>query len=889
VTVPGSDKGMARRVILVPHTHWDREWYFTTRQSKVLLLESLAVVLDELEAGRLPVFVLDGQTSLLEDYLLNAPAERERIASLVRGGKLKIGPWYSQTDQCVVGGESILRNLLYGIRDCREFGGHMEIGYVPDSFGQSEQLPQMLAQFGLQRCVFWRGWWEGIHGATEFEWASRDGSSVTTAVIPTGYSGVKGMPADEGLQTLRFRHIRGHLETLRQRNTTSTTLLMAGTDQQPWDRRLPALITAENKSQDEYRYELGDIEQYFDVLDSEAKLEPVTAEMLMGKYSRIHRGIYSTRYDIKKANSDAETLITHVLEPLLCIGWSLGFPYPHDLLENAWKMLLKSHAHDSIGCCNSDEVNAAVKRRLTEALQICEQQLQLRMRQIAERIRPRQHGSPLVLFNPLPEARREPAVVELIVEEGDAPRLLITDGQGKKLPFQPLSSKAVHLSELVQDLGEALKPGQSGDPVYYRHRLLVDAGELPALGYTTLYVGEGGKAAPETCQATGRGEIENNQLRVTLADDCTITIRHKQGGWELSGLLEFVDGGDDGDNYDFSPPRDDWLISTRGLSPHVEVEQGTLRSSMKLAWDLEVPNDLESRAQHAKDGSLKVAAILQLDQRSDFVEVRIEVDNMVRDHRLQAVFHTGLDTDVSHADQPFGMITRPSNPLELAEWADGWTSKPLPLYPMQSLVAVSDGECGLAVITDGIREYESDPGQPGYVAITLFRSVGYMGKPNLLYRPGRLSGMPTATPDSQLQGQLQFRFALLPFNGEPGRVAKIARRFLSRVRAYHVSGHNKFSLNRGPADLPEHYSLMEFESGLPVSAVKKAEDSEALILRAFNPSLQSRDSGRLRLPAGSPLHGGRVLGANFAEQPGGSPIKEVKPQQAVTLLIDRSN
>ena len=57
----------ARRVILVPHTHWDREWYFTTRVSKVLLLESLSVVLDELESGRLPCFVLDGQTSLLED------------------------------------------------------------------------------------------------------------------------------------------------------------------------------------------------------------------------------------------------------------------------------------------------------------------------------------------------------------------------------------------------------------------------------------------------------------------------------------------------------------------------------------------------------------------------------------------------------------------------------------------------------------------------------------------------------------------------------------------------------------------------------------------------------------------------------------------------------
>ena len=118
----------ARRVILVPHTHWDREWYFTTRVSKVLLLESLSVVLDELESGRLPCFVLDGQTSLLEDYLQNAPHERERITCLVGAGLLKIGPWYSQTVMCVVGGESILRNLHYVFRDCKALGGHMEVG-----------------------------------------------------------------------------------------------------------------------------------------------------------------------------------------------------------------------------------------------------------------------------------------------------------------------------------------------------------------------------------------------------------------------------------------------------------------------------------------------------------------------------------------------------------------------------------------------------------------------------------------------------------------------------------------------------------------------------------------------------------------------------------------
>ena len=67
-------------------------------------------------------------------------------------------------------------------------------------------------------------------------------------------------------------------------------------------------------------------------------------------------------------------------------------------------------------------------------------------------------------------------------------------------------------------------------------------------------------------------------------------------GTELSGLLEFEDGGDDGDNYDFSPPRDDWKVSTSGLDPVVKVQRGPLRSTMELRWDLALPADLEERA-----------------------------------------------------------------------------------------------------------------------------------------------------------------------------------------------------------------------------------------------------------------------------------------------------
>lgn len=106
---------MADKVHVVPHFHWDREWYFTAEESKILLVNDMEEVLTMLETREdYPYFVLDGQTSVLEDYFSVSPENRERVRELVQRGKLIIGPWYTQTDEMVVGGESIVRNLLYG-------------------------------------------------------------------------------------------------------------------------------------------------------------------------------------------------------------------------------------------------------------------------------------------------------------------------------------------------------------------------------------------------------------------------------------------------------------------------------------------------------------------------------------------------------------------------------------------------------------------------------------------------------------------------------------------------------------------------------------------------------------------------------------------------------
>jgi mannosylglycerate hydrolase len=179
-----------------------------------------------------------------------------------------------------------------------------------------------------------------------------------------------------------------------------------------------------------------------------------------------------------------------------------------------------------------------------------------------------------------------------------------------------------------------------------------------------------------------------------------------------------------------------------------------------------------------------------------------------------------------------------------------------------------------------------DDEDTGTLALTLFRSVGAMGKPDLQYRPGRLSGMPMPTPDSQIPGRLEFRFAIRLFRGEVAPLASEARRFLAPAQAYHVNEFNKFSLNSGPRDLAARYSMMSMDSPMVVSAIKRAEDDDALVLRMFNPFDRAVELGQI---APGDLQIATLHHSDMNEHKG-MPIKSeetitAQPQQAVTLIL----
>ena len=145
-------------VAIVPHTHWDREWYSpfqTFRVRLVRLLDELLPLLEQdLSYAR---FLLDGQTAVLDDYLEVRPEAADALRRLAASQRLSIGPWMILMDEFMVSGETIVRDLQMGIHRATEFGGPMEVGYLPDMFGHVAQMPQILRAAGLEHAVVWRG------------------------------------------------------------------------------------------------------------------------------------------------------------------------------------------------------------------------------------------------------------------------------------------------------------------------------------------------------------------------------------------------------------------------------------------------------------------------------------------------------------------------------------------------------------------------------------------------------------------------------------------------------------------------------------------------------------------------------------------------------------
>lgn len=824
---------MAKQVHIVPHMHWDREWYFSAEESKILLINNMEEIMERLENDSdYPTYTLDGQTSVLEDYLTMMPQNKERLKKLVQDGRLIIGPWYTQTDEMVVGGESIVRNLLYGHKDCQEFGSCMNIGYLPDSFGQSGQMPMILNGFDIHRSMFWRGTSERMGtDKTEFYWQSDDGSRVLTQLLPLGYAIGKYLPTD--FDELKKRCDK-YMPVLDKGATTDHILIPNGHDQMPLQKNITDVVEQLHHIYPDKHFFLSSYDNLFKELEKKDNYDTLHGELLDGKYMRVHRSIFSSRSDIKTMNTMIENKLTNILEPLASLAYTLGFDYYHGVIESIWKEMMKNHAHDSMGCCCSDKVHQEIVNRFMIANEKIDRLIDFYKRKITDAMDCHISLDKLTVFNLLTYQRKE------VIEAQITTRMKsfkLVDKDKQIIPFEIVHQEIIDPGIIDRQI---VHYGNYDPFVRYTIHF---KDSIPAMGYKTYFILEDEIQKEISMQDCSL--FENEFYKISFQDNGTIDIYDKKRDCLYQEVLLLEDGSDDGDGYDYSPIKDDYIIRSHHVKANIEIQQNGMKKVAQISYDMSLPKDLNSRKEKVCDGQIHVCFEIELKDGSSYIGIKAHIQNNVKDHRLRVMIPLQIQGKMSISDFQFGMIKRPVYDLSMDVWEkEKWSERPDSIYPMLSYVTIEGSH--MAAITNSIREYEIVGKNYETLALTLYRSVGYLGKEDLVRRPGRPSGIKLPTPDSQLLKEMTFEFALTSYSNDKD-LSILAKEYLTPLVSYNKMPYNAMKLNDVDFFTPYEYSLFEQESHLTLSTLKKAENEDRLVLRVFN-TCEENQSLKLNIP-----------------------------------------
>ena len=819
-------------------------------------MKDLGDVLDTLESDpEFKYFMVDAQGSLLDDYIKWRPQDKERITKLVKMGKLVIGPWYTQTDQLVISGESIVRNMYYGMKRCESFGKYMNVGYVPDSFGQSGNMPQIYREFGIEDTLFWRGVSDDMVEHTDFNWKGDDGSVVFTTQIPFGYY-IGGKIPEDPKENDEFWE-KECLEKAGGRSATRHIYFPNGFDQAPIRTNLPQLIKERNEKDPENEYVISCIEDYIkDVKSEKPELEEVQGELVIAKHMRIHKSIFSSRSDLKVMNTQIQNYVTNVMEPLLTISYNLGNEYPHEAVAEIWKLLFENAAHDSIGSCISDTANEDVYVRYKQARDIAINLVELHSRLIATNVK-NSADMTFTLINTLPQKREDTVIVKTYVPGG---KFAIVDEKGNNVDYTIIQSR--NLTDYVLSQIITIDPSRKfyiPDHVF-EVTMAIKANDVPALGYVQYSVDTEKDSHKEMEE---KSVLENEYYTIEVEKDGSLTIVDKENNvtYKNQGIL--VENGDDGDSFNYSPPRKDLEVFSNESESSVKISGSDVYSQAVIHFDMVVPENLEERAEGKVSVTMPVDMTVALRKGSKVIDFNVKVDNKGLSHRLCVVFDSQIVSAFNYADQQFGLIKRPNyyekemklymesmnnrsekktGIQELANWANDqstWQEPPISIEPTQSYVSLTDGKTGVAVIPQGVREYEVL--DDSKIRLTLFRTYGFMGKENLIYRPGRASGERIIeTPAAQLLKQMEFNFGFTTYAGDinDADIDTLAKQYDTNMEVYtyaeFLNGRLIFSQREIEGKNDIVHSLFETEGNLVVSAIKKAEEDDGYIIRLYN-------------------------------------------------------
>lgn len=848
---------MKKKVYIISHSHWDREWYMAYEQHHMRLIELIDDLLELFEVDpSFNSFHLDGQTIILDDYLQVRPEKRQAIQQAINEGKLRIGPFYILQDDFIISSESNVRNMLIGMEESRKWGTPVMLGYFPDTFGNMGQTPQLMKQAGISAAAFGRGVkpigfdnqvLEAENYSSQYSemwWKGPDQTAIFGLLFANWYSNGNEIPVEKEAALAFWKQ---KLADAEQYASTNHLLMMNGVDHQPVQKDISKAIHLANELFPDYEFIHSNFTDYLEAVQKDVPEDlgsvegELTSQETDGWYTLANTA--SARVYLKQWNTKVQRQLENITEPLATMAYEVSGNYPHDQLDYAWKTLMQNHPHDSICGCSVDSVHREMIPRFEKADEVGKYLAQDSLEQLTAAIDTTgfpKDSFPFVIVNTAGMDKTGEAEITIELErkrfaEGIPEQLYqeLENLPKRKYHVETKSGATIPaiLSEETVQFGYDLPKDRFRVPYMARMiKVTLPLENMPAFSWETFALVEGEAKAEEKetmIHQSGR-IIENGPLHLTIEKNGTITMEDRKNKRKLNNLHIFEDIGDIGNEYIFKQPFcDQPILSSNKENSEVKVLVDTPEiAKISILQEMEIPVSADERlekeqqmvvefryrkAERSKEKRiLQIKTIMTIRKDSKKIDFETTLDNQMKDHRLRVLFPTKLHVEHHEADSIFEVVKRPNHVSK------SWENPTNPQH-QQAFVNIHDEEYGVTVGNFGLNEYEVT--EDGQIAVTLLRSVGELG--DWGYFP---------TPEAQCLGEHRFNYSIELHGPE--------EKFSTYLHAYAAQipfSTQQIKHHEGTLISKQQYLTIKSET-FAITALKRSKFSDKVVVRGFNMS-----------------------------------------------------
>ncbi len=795
-----------KKIVVVPHTHWDREWYSPFQKFRHKLVKLIDTCLSINQPGY--TFMLDGQTVVLEDYLDIKPENKDSLTKAIQEGRITAGPWYLLPDEFLAGAESFIRNLERAYKIGQKLDiPLMKVGYLPDCFGHTRAIPQILADLtGCKAAVAWRGVPPSLT-TVPFTWKSHPSAtaSIPGIYLAHGYGNMSNASDNFDQYKERLADLIAELEPF---SPVPAYLLMNGSDHltpQPFVQDFNKKLDGKDMT-----FTLGSVEKFADVLQTEMKAAGYTPPVYAGEFRSFARAhllhdTLSSRMWIKQWNQKNEDLLCNLAEPLATYAFrALGIPFPTGFLDEAWKWHLQNQPHDSICGCSVDQVHEEMAARDSWATSIAESVAQDVEMTMVERAKLSKTSSALIL-NPTSaagpvyaEIETPPGTTSVAVETPDGKRYnmqqlralegLVLETTANTMMVKMLLRLASRkiASWYINDVKvfDGVEPGLIevratvdkvavgefdiefwkkeavrllGSGKYKKAHVIASQPANVIFGtvlplepwaFTKLaFTDKPAESAADQAQVVSNDKVDNKFFSVTFNKDGSFVLLDKRSGVTFPAMHVFEDWGDCGDEYTFgrlAPEKAKPSSVKRKVST-----QGAVFAEIKQNLTLELFKGANGKMDK-REGKveMEVETTFRFFKALPRIDIETKLVNEAKDHRLRVRFDLPFKAEKINAATHFGTIERGWAPEVLEKFAE----QPTGIMPQKRYVRVNspDEKVAITLANKGLPEVELAGGSQ--LAMTLLRCVGWLSRGDIPERPVH-AGPGEKTPGAQELGK----------------------------------------------------------------------------------------------------------------------------------------